>query len=746
VAEEMSLGLDEEEEEYIEFNSPRKPRKSDNRDLLPPFAEKNTPTDGTSTDQSLHLNELDGADSAVALLSEIFPHSSIAELRELHQSRCRIASPPKLTRRHVELPDDFLRLPSHVAVQRHSSDGGERSEIIHSMEQRVIIQHEERGRSQVNGAYFTKVVPRDGNGGLGMTVVEDSGLVRVHWLEGLNIDGSVSHQGQALQHGVQCGDILIGIGGTAFVESIRPGERLVNHVVMQLRSAPDPVVLHLQRPRRPPPMPLYAAQSLLDTSDVFSDSSIQPALSIDSDLSSTCRSDDNWTKRVPHPAAMHPFAEHLYEKRIIHSKEELKVESRMLMSFQDTIDAPGSKRAKAFSVHIVNRFKDGDSTAYTLWVHDVGCGKEWYAPVRYFRDFRDLSVAVAGLNPTIAKIPFPKVQRSLFRSPSKTDCSDEEAKSKQLERFIRALCHVSLDTNLLNASTLSAYIQSFLGCDETASSLSIQTLPQTIEVRFDNGEEELRRHQNELRIQMKRAIQRYTFRVLMLNSIRRTLQHFVETVRSSAPKNDDFEALESKGSATIKKRAMDDMKLIQNFLDSTQELILSGCADAFQQISQSPVFAAIQDGFRLTKPGRDESLDRLIRDAVREQVEIDVYVPLRSVVSRWLVQGWRHEDMEIHFKIGELQKKSADFFRIPHGNDFDWSFAIDTLAQGVGQSTLPCVKLKAIVATAREIFRVLESKSSSCASLGADDFLPIFIYCVVHAKLERPCALLVLLR
>jgi Vacuolar sorting protein 9 (VPS9) domain len=741
----MSDGLDDEEEEYVEFDSPGKSQGSD----LLPLAEKSTP-DGPSADESFHLNELEGTDSAVALLSEIFPQSSIAELRDLHQSRCQISSPPKLTRRRtgVELPADFLRLPlSDVAVQRHARDGSVRYEIIHDMEQRVIVQHDERGQSKVNGAYFTKVVPRDGKGGLGMTVVEDSDLVRVHWLEGLTIDGPVARQGQALKQGVQCGDILIGVDGIAFVESLPPGERLVNHVVIQLRSAPDPVVLHLQRPRRPPPMPLYSAQSLLDKSDdVFSDASIQPELSIDSELSSNYRSSDIGARNTPISNAMHPFAELLYEKRIIHSEEELKVESRMLRSFQDTIDSPGSKRVKAFSVHIVNLFKDGDRTAYTLWVHDVGCGKEWYAPVRYFRDFLDLSIAVAGLNPTIAKIPFPKEHRSLFRSPTKTNLGEEEAKGKQLEAFIRSLCHVSLDANLLNASTLSVYIQSFLGCEETETSLSIQILPQTIEFRFDNGEEELRRYQSELRIQMKRAIQRYTFRVLMLNSIRRTLEHFVVTVRSSAPKNDDLEELESKGSAALKKRAMEDTKLIQNFLDSTQELILTGCADAFTKISQSSTFAAIQDGFRLSKPGRDDSLDRLIRDAVREQVEIDVYVPLRSIVSRWLVQGWRHEDMEIHFKIGELQKKPADFFRIPHGSDRDWSFAIDTLAQGVGQSTLPCVKLKAIVATAREIFRVLELKSTSCASLGADDFLPIFIYCVVHAKLERPCALVVLLR
>ena len=39
------------------------------------------------------------------------------------------------------------------------------------------------------------------------------------------------------------------------------------------------------------------------------------------------------------------------------------------------------------------------------------------------------------------------------------------------------------------------------------------------------------------------------------------------------------------------------------------------------------------------------------RESVRDQVEIEVYVPLRTVVSRLLVNGWRHEDMEVHFKM-----------------------------------------------------------------------------------------------
>ena len=68
---------------------------------------------------------------------------------------------------------------------------------------------------------------------------------------------------------------------------------------------------------------------------------------------------------------------------------------------------------------------------------------------------------------------------------------------------------------------------------------------------------------------------------------------------------------------------------------------------------------------------------------------------------------------------------------------------------------MPCVKLRAVVDAAKEISQ-LDSEERSVfpetffdgkvstpkvKTLGADDFLPIFIFCFVQAKIERPSAL-----
>lgn len=80
-------------------------------------------------------------------------------------------------------------------------------------------------------------------------------------------------------------------------------------------------------------------------------------------------------------------------------------------------------------------------------------------------------------------------------------------------------------------------------------------------------------------------------------------------------------------------------------------------------------------------------------------------------------------------------------FRIDKISPSHWQSVARILKQGVGMSTLPCVKLRAIVDAAREISQLYEIEHNGHELLGADEFLPIFIFCVIRAEMERPCAL-----
>jgi len=197
---------------------------------------------------------------------------------------------------------------------------------------------------------------------------------------------------------------------------------------------------------------------------------------------------------------------------------------------------------------------------------------------------------------------------------------------------------------------------------------------------------------------------------------------FCEATRQSGPELPEIETMQMH--STLQTRARSDLHTIQNFLDSLVDLLLEGCEDDLRAISHHEYYSDLV-------LDEDDSWERLVREAVREQVEIEVYVPLRSVVSRLLVHGWRHDDMQVQFKMKELRKRKPSRENIP------WPIVSKILREGVGMSTLPCVKLRAIVDAAQELSRHYES---------ADEFLPLFIYCVIQADLERPCALCVLLQ
>jgi len=108
-----------------------------------------------------------------------------------------------------------------------------------------------------------------------------------------------------------------------------------------------------------------------------------------------------------------------------------------------------------------------------------------------------------------------------------------------------------------------------------------------------------------------------------------------------------------------------------------------------------------------------------------------------------------------------LKKRPQSFFNINpnYESPSDWKTVVNILTFGVGRSTLPCNKLQGIVQAAKEISRLSVAERSLVANgnlpsesdcievpFGADDFLPIFIFCVVKAEIERPCALCALLR
>lgn len=756
---------------------------------------------------------------AISLLRQIFPEQPTEELRQLHRKRVRgcqnrpaplnsahrqvtvyreVTAPHSrlgrrilrkylseqpdgdpLWRKHTILPHDFLRLPPNIAVRRLDKKTSQwHYELIEDLEARVMEQYARGHQVEKDSvgdefSVFTRAIFRDPKLGLGMTLCEQNETVYVYSLttrDGrtwINLpDERLEGEGPALKANVHPGDMLIGVNGTALLQASLPNMTILEHAADMIRRSDDPVVVHLSR-KTAARLPSQMVTVDLNKANLSGLESYTSDDSTSQNLSVHLKTNFRSTPLANHSRQplIHPFIASLRTSGFIDCfeaerrntlqlqqltararqwEETSYLEGRIMKHGPEEMHLPLAGIRKALCVRILNSFLDGDEAAFTIWVYDVESGSEWYAPIRYFRDFSDLRAALVNIHEPLSEIQFPKQAFSIFGSPSRNETPAScETKSRQLEIFLRTLCSIIYTgTPHPSLGEVAMYVQSFLGCEKAlAAKFELKS--------FTNV--------NFIRDTLKRKIQQYTYRLFLVDGLERMVASFIENQRSRGPRLDDIEILEAKGCSFLKTKAMECLNDIRKFLDRLQVMILEACMADFNAILNLPEYEVLKNSFA----DKDGNIlwETLVREAVRTQIEIEVYVPIRGVVSRWLVAGWRHEDIEIQFKINELRKRNQDRFRLPEAELHTESFASvqSILKEGVGQSTLPCVKLRAIVDAAREITRLVASHGRHSPlfqsvdliqkfNLGADDFLPIFIFCVVKTELERPCALSVLLQ
>lgn len=762
---------------------------------------------------------------SLSLLHQIFPDESIDDLRRLHQERLLHASAQKSKKERdhnlkappFELEDDFLRLPIQIAVRRyHEGSGKWEYQYVEDLQQRLWMRQPNtvpRGGGWVSA---THVLPRHAELGLGITLAEGAGGREVR-IYAVNVKGA----------DIKAGDVLVGVNGYALAEiAAHPQQSLLRQTVAFLKTCPSPVVFHLLK-APPPNSTVSLLDTTLDESmhvqqlEAQQEPFIHPFAKVLSDHGFLTTHNSPKEEEMEITQKLQQFTERARQWEFSNSYRIQASTFQLLPSFEqkpvvvpqyaqsparstaassiassishssansgnshannnrsssyypgwrglpppvmDDIFIPLMGVRKALSVRILNHFVDGDYVAYTIWVHDIESGREWYAPLRYFSDFCDLRAAALQFRPDgISAIPFPSQgfnYWSLFGSrPSEANDSDatRETKCRQLEQFLRTLCTMIYTHDLHpSVAEVAIHVQSFLGCDAALDPVHVplRSLQQSAAATTTVDGVQHSVDQWRLRTLLKRQFQLYVYRIFLLEATGKLVDRFVDTARAKGPTLKEIEVMQAKSRSALKKHAMEELKQIQAVMDRLQELVLEGCVEDFRVLAQDSGL----DDF-LTGKGGDAYLDRLVREAVREQVEIEVYLPLRGTTSRMLVNAWRHEDMEVSFKVQELRKRPHDYFRIPVEDDENWH-SVSGLLKNVSLSTLPCAKLRAIVEAATEISRLYKDQKANIEDdeneeddndepkhLGADDFLPIFIFCVIRAEMERPCALCALLR
>lgn len=550
--------------------------------------------------------------------------------------------------------------------------------------------------------YFTVLIHRDPRIGLGMTLRElPDGNIQVCKLK--------SFPSPSANAGIRLQDILIGINGNA-VSTIHCDSRM-NQIVQEIKESPNPIVLHFQRQNNAHSKSLLDSTSRKDFEYLTStqqiaaiesskrDSNVHPfakvlherglihslkdQLSISNKLKqfadraswwesqifmhsenimsststsqiSTTAQDNNIIQQrliapsTPYTTAQDGSFSFPQRDHLSHLTDDERDNVSNASKEKDVFPSLTGLRT-ALSTRILNYFVEEDSrTAYTIWVCDIESGKEWYAPIRYWEDFCDLRNATLALtqhDSHVADFAFPITKPSwttLTRRGDFRSTNTQQDRCSHLEKFLRGLCGLvfSAPSINFNVAKIAMHLESFLGTELGLSETNTRDC-------IDRPVPPIDFNSWKIRWLLKRSIQRYTWRLFQLEIMRSLVDNFVDMVRAKAPKLEEMEGLEGQGRLSLKQQAMNDMESIRQFLNQTVDLILeSEVKDEIYLISQHDDYAPIQHSVT------DDTWDSLVREAVREQVEIEVYVPLRSVVSRLLVNGWRYEDTEIQVSFG----------------------------------------------------------------------------------------------
>ena len=133
----------------------------------------------------------------------------------------------------------------------------------------------------------------------------------------------------------------------------------------------------------------------------------------------------------------------------------------------------------------------------------------------------------------------------------------------------------------------------------------------------------------------------------------------------------------------------------------------------------------------------------LVRTAVRRQVELEVYVACSERLWQVLESGFEEEDALIDRNIEILYSNPQSFYGISVTtiSPTSWEKVV-MMVSNIRHHYLPRDRLNYLISCAKEIPDVYATEHPSNPDhLGADEFLPIFIYVLVQARIPNLLAL-----
>lgn len=529
-------------------------------------------------------------------------------------------------------------------------------------------------------------------GKLGIQVQAMQGCIVVRALSGPTASPSSKHtpkelatgqsdvaptKGLAEQSGVLVGDILAGFDGGLFTPGVQ-----IEDIVRQLATPRDYLTLHFKRPlvadfwtsenRLHPLATVLLRQKAVD---------LVQARRFSEGIAAVNERTRQWRSGY--------MTQRLASGKV--SCDEGQLDSDGIASTPDICISTRSLRP-ALSVRILETGLEGDRTVYRISVYDVESDSRWTVS-RRFRAFYELREKLAAEQPSIAALPFPS--RKLTWSESWSIINNRQ---QTLEHFLREILTLPFSQALHpSTSRVQILLQEFLG---------VPAFAQAIDAKLSAMH---------LHHVCRQSMQTHIHGILNISHFQKVIAQFFG--RCGRQPNDPKWV----GSSAAL------VKLVSQFLDSLQFIL----ADTMHTELQAVVKEHALDV-------NDSAVGNIINAAIRRQVEMEIYTPLEAV----LFAAVRSEINPMHeFRIAQLpamQSNPQSAFDIPpeHISLSSWESAIDLMAE-VKHKYIPYDKLACLAEACKEIPRLyIREHPSSLAPLAADDFLPIFIYVLVHAELN----------
>ena len=153
--------------------------------------------------------------------------------------------------------------------------------------------------------------------------------------------------------------------------------------------------------------------------------------------------------------------------------------------------------------------------------------------------------------------------------------------------------------------------------------------------------------------------------------------------------------------------------------------------------------AIISKQVKMSTELSDDDVQDLARQTIRRQVEIEIYIACGGFVMKLLEHALKEEEKVLKRNIDALYPNPQSFYGIGMGtiSPTSWEDVVTMLNQ-FRHFSLPQDRVKHLVACAKEIPNLYAREHLSTADhMGADEFLPVFIYVLVQARVPSLLAL-----